>query len=504
MKTIKEINEKIRKGDAVIVRADEMPEIFEENPKRATREIDIVTTGTFGVMCSSGAFLNFGHSNPPIKMQKAWLNEVEAYTGIAAVDVYIGATQPSIDRGLEYGGGHVIEDLVSGKEIELNATAHGSDCYPRKKVQTTITIDDLNQAVMFNPRSCYQKYNAAMNSTNTLLHTYMGTLLPDGRNINFAGTGEINPLVNDPERETIGVGTNIFLCGAQGIVTGEGTQNSPSTCFANISTKGNLKEMSDRFIAGASITGYGASLFVGIGIPIPILNERIAEKTAIRNENLTTNILDYGIQQRDRPIIEEVTYAELFSGKIRINEKKVKTSPLSSLNKSIEIMDTLNEWIHEKEFYLSEPVQALPNDSTVKPMKLLKSVYRVGEIMVKKVITANLKDSIETVSSILVRKEIDQVPIVDKEDRLVGIVTSWDITKAVAENKKKLKEIMTTRLITSSEWEYIDTVTRKFEKYKINSTPVVDDKNRLIGIITMSDIIRNRVEKPKKGGANTE
>ena len=123
MKTIKEINEKIKKGEAVIVRADEMPEIYEENPKRAAKEVDIVTTGTFGAMCSSGALLNFGHSDPPIKMQRIWLNNVEAYTGLAAVDAYLGATQLSEDRGFEYGGAHVIEDLVKGEEVNLKATA---------------------------------------------------------------------------------------------------------------------------------------------------------------------------------------------------------------------------------------------------------------------------------------------------------------------------------------------------------------------------------------------
>jgi len=354
MKSIKEINERIRRGDAVIVRADEMPEIFEENPKRAAREVDVVTTGTFGAMCSSGVFLNFGHPDPPIKMQRVWLNEVEACAGIAAVDAYLGAAQLSEDRGFEYGGGHVIEDLVARKEVDLRATAYGTDCYPRKKVETTLTIDDLNQAIMFNPRNCVQRYNAAINSTDTIIHTYMGTLLPNQKNINFAGTGEISPLINDPELETIGVGTRIFLCGAQGIVVGEGTQHSPRTGSSTIATKGNLKEMSTEFLSGATIPGYGVSLFVGIGIPIPILNERIAETTAIRNEDIKTKILDYGTPKREKPVIKEVNYKELFSGEVYIDGKKVRTSPLSSLKVSFEIMDRLKEWIREGDFFLTE------------------------------------------------------------------------------------------------------------------------------------------------------
>ena len=74
-------------------------------------------------MCSSGAFLNFGHSKPPIKASKAWFNNVPAYGGVAAVDVYLGATETTVDDPLnkvypgefKYGGGHVIHDLVAGK-----------------------------------------------------------------------------------------------------------------------------------------------------------------------------------------------------------------------------------------------------------------------------------------------------------------------------------------------------------------------------------------------------
>ncbi|MEM3589561.1 MAG: homocysteine biosynthesis protein, partial [Candidatus Bathyarchaeia archaeon] len=97
------------------MRADEFTEFAKSvGIEKAAKEVDVVTTGTFGAMCSSGAFLNFGHADPPIKMKRCWLNEVPAYAGLAAVDVYLGATSPSEDRGIEYGGGHVIEDLVRG------------------------------------------------------------------------------------------------------------------------------------------------------------------------------------------------------------------------------------------------------------------------------------------------------------------------------------------------------------------------------------------------------
>lgn len=488
MKTIEEINEKIRKGEAVIVRADEMPEIYEENPKRAAKEVDIVTTGTFGMMCSSGAFLNFGHSDPPIKMNKVWLNEVEAYKGLAAVDAYIGATQHSTDKGMEYGGGHLIEDLVSGKEIYLRGEGYGTDCYPRKRIETTITIDDLNQAILVNPRNSYQKYNAATNSSATTLNTYMGTLLSNKKNVNFAGCGEISPLINDPEYRTIGLGTRIFLGGAKGYVIGEGTQHNPKEGYGNISVKGNLKEMSSDYLKGATVPGYGPSLFVGIGIPIPILDENLAKTTAIRNKDIKVKILDYGIQRRDRPVIKETNYEELFSGKVEIEGKKVRSSPLSSIKIAYKIMNRLREMIEEKQFYLTAPIERLPTEGKPKPMKQKKDIPFVGDIMTKHVICAHPTDKITKVSENFIKYEIDQVPVVDIDGKLVGIVTSWDLTKALATNKKKIEDIMTRKVITARKGEFVDAVARRLGKHQINAAPIIDDENKVIGIITSSDI----------------
>ncbi|HQC41820.1 MAG TPA: homocysteine biosynthesis protein, partial [Petrotogaceae bacterium] len=111
-KSYEEINRKIQRGEAVVVTAQEIIGIAQEKGiKQAAEYVDVVTTATFGPMCSSGVFLNFGHSDPPIRMTKTYLNGVEAYSGLAAVDAYLGATQNSQDMGMEYGGAHVISDL---------------------------------------------------------------------------------------------------------------------------------------------------------------------------------------------------------------------------------------------------------------------------------------------------------------------------------------------------------------------------------------------------------
>ncbi len=224
-KTYAEINEKISKGLAVVVTAEDMVGLVrKKGAARAAKEVDVVTTGTFAPMCSSGAFLNFGHASPPIKASKVWINNVPAYGGLAAVDIYIGATEPTGDDPLnkvhpgafEYGGGHVIEDLVSGKSVHLRAESYGTDCYPNRYFEKVLTLQEFPYAVMCNPRNAYQNYNCAVNVSRKTIYTYMGTLKPNLGNANYCSAGQLSPLLNDPYYRTMGLGTRIFLGGATG------------------------------------------------------------------------------------------------------------------------------------------------------------------------------------------------------------------------------------------------------------------------------------------------
>jgi uncharacterized protein (DUF39 family) len=370
-KTIEQINEKIARKTAKVVRADRMTEIVREiGPEKAAEEVDVVTTGTFGAMCSSGVWLNFGHSDPPIKMSRVWLNDVEAYAGVAAVDAYLGATQFSETEGLRYGGAHVIQDLLRGKSIALRAVAYGTDCYPRKQLLTSLTLDDLNTALLFNPRNGYQRYNAAANSSPKKIQTYMGTLRPNLGNVAYSGAGSLSPLSNDPDYRTIGLGTKIFLGGAQGFVTGPGTQHNPEQGFGTLMVQGDLKDMSPEFLRAAVFPAYGCTLYVGLGIPIPILDADLARRTAVSDADISTTIYDYSVPSRTRPAFRTVTYAELRSGHVRLEGKSVPTTPLSSLSLARRVADELKRWIEAGSFSLTAPVRTLPSRATIRPLVL--------------------------------------------------------------------------------------------------------------------------------------
>lgn len=383
-RTIQEINEKIRKGQVVVVTADEMTEIVKsKGVRKAAREVDVVTTGTFSPMCSSGALINFGHTKPTIKASQVWLNDVPAYAGLAAVDIFIGATEPALDDPLnrvhpgqfKYGGGHVIQDLIAGKKVNLVATAYGTDCYPNREVKKRISLEDLPYAALLNPRNAYQNYNCAVNLSGKTIYTYMGVLKPNAGNANYATAGQVSPLFNDPLYLTMGLGTRIFLGGAQGYIIGPGTQHNPNakrhangtplTSAGTLMVMGDMKAMNPRWVVGVSILGYGCSLAVGLGVPIPILNEEMARYCGVSDEEIFTQIIDYGVDypKGESKSLGQVSYAELKSGAVRFNGVDVHTVPVSSYVRAREVAQNLKGWIESGEFLLTEPVTGLPGPS---------------------------------------------------------------------------------------------------------------------------------------------
>ncbi|MHB8085007.1 MAG: homocysteine biosynthesis protein [Dehalococcoidia bacterium] len=382
-KTIAEINEKIKKGQAIVVTAEEVIDIAKKKGvAAAAKEIDVVTTGTFGPMCSSSAYMNLGHTSPRMKVGggRVYLNDVPAYTGVAAVDIIMGATaMPDDDPKnrvypgeFKYGGGHVIEELVAGKDIKMVATAYGTDCYPRKKLETWINIKTINEAVLFNLRNAYQNYNVAVNVSDRMIYTYMGVLKPRMGNANFCSAGQLAPLLNDPYYKTIGIGTRIFLGGGVGYVAWNGTQHNPfaprtekgvpTRGAGTLAVIGDLKQMKPKWLVGTSFLGYGATLTVGIGVPIPILSEEILSYTLVTDADILAPVIDYSdaYPNRKPDVLAEVSYGELKSGKIIVNGKEIPTASLSSYPGAVEIANTLKDWIKKGEFLLTDAVAALP------------------------------------------------------------------------------------------------------------------------------------------------
>ncbi|MDP5017623.1 MAG: homocysteine biosynthesis protein [Dolichospermum sp.] len=382
MRTIAEINEKISRKRAVVWTAEELKtRVAEIGVSKAAKEVDVITTGTFEPMESSGAIINLGHTDPPIKIRRCWLDGVPAYAGFGAVDLYLGASCPvdSLDGEdvRERGGGNVIEDLIAGKSIQVRAVGQVTDCYPRATFETTVTRDTINQFYLFNPRNLYQNFIVGVNGGDRPLHTYLGPLQPRLGNAVYSNPGSLSPLLNDPDLQLVGIGTKIFLAGGIGYVAWEGTQHfplqkrlenrTPIGPSATLALIGDAKQMDARWIRGCYFKSYGPSLMMGVGVPLPVLNAGVVERCAVQDKDLVAPIVDFSIPRRVRPTFGLVSYAQLKSGRITIDGRTVRVASLASLFLSRQVAQELKQWISEGIFTLTEPVAPIPMERSFLP-----------------------------------------------------------------------------------------------------------------------------------------
>jgi L-aspartate semialdehyde sulfurtransferase len=393
MKTIAEINDKIRHKKAVVWTVEEVKaKVPEIGIDRAFKEVDVICTGTFEPMESSGALINLGHTDPPIKIRQCWIDGVPAYAGFGAVDLYLGATamvdfvgtgeavDPEVRQGTvlpERGGGHVIEDLIAGKTVNLRAIGQVTDCYPRASFETTINRNTINQFYLFNPRNLYQNFIVGVNGGDRPLYTYLGPLQPRLANAVYSNPGAISPLFNDPDLQLIGIGTRIFLGGGIGYVAWEGTQHfplqkrlsnrTPIGPAATLALVGDAKQMDARWVRGCYFKNYGPSLMLGVGVPLPVLNEEVIRCCAVQDKDLVAPIVDFAIPRRVRPTFGLVSYDRLKSGRITIEGKPVRVAPLASIFLSRQVAQELKQWIEAGKFMLSESVAAIPMDRSFLP-----------------------------------------------------------------------------------------------------------------------------------------
>ncbi|MEO8894068.1 MAG: homocysteine biosynthesis protein [Coleofasciculaceae cyanobacterium] len=388
MRTLAEINDKILHQTAVVWTVEELKaRVAEVGVTQTTKEVDVVTTGTFEPMESSGAIINLGHTDPPIKIRKCWLDGVPAYAGFGAVDLYLGATQqvdytgltdiPDGEESKERGGGHVIEDLIAGKSVQLRAIGQVTDCYPRGSFDTTITSETINQFYLFNPRNLYQNFIVGVNGGDRPLFTYLGPLQPRLSNAVYSNPGAISPLLNDPDLKLIGIGTQIFLGGGIGYIAWEGTQHfplqkrlpnrTPIGPSATLALIGDAKQMSQKWVRGCYFKNYGPSMMIGVGIPLPVLNEEVVKNCAIQDQDIVAPVVDFSIPRRVRPSFGLVNYAQLKTGRIIVDGKSVRVAPLASVFLSRQVALELKQWIERGEFTLTEPVAAIPMNRSFLP-----------------------------------------------------------------------------------------------------------------------------------------
>ncbi|MCA1904142.1 MAG: homocysteine biosynthesis protein [Cyanobacteria bacterium KgW148] len=376
-------------NDKIIARSVRVMTLTELQKRMATvgleqvaTEVDVITTGTFAPIESAGVFINLGHTDPPLRIRSCWIDGVPAYSGMGAVDLFLGATQegePGEETKTSYGGAHVIAKLIAGETLPFRALGIPNDCYPRQTLETQINRESINQFYLFAPRGLYQNFIVGVNSGEETLYTYLGPLLPRMGNAVYANPGAIAPLWHS--LTAIGIGTKIFLGGGVGFIAWEGTQHyplqkqlpnqTPIGPAATVALIGDAKQMDQEWVKGCHFRNYGNSLMIGVGVPIPITDYKTLASIITQDEDIVAPIIDFSIPRRVRPSFGLVSYAQLKSGQITVNDTKVRSAPVASISRSEQVASHLKDWIMAGNFTLTEPVAPLPENRQLLAQDLL-------------------------------------------------------------------------------------------------------------------------------------
>jgi L-aspartate semialdehyde sulfurtransferase len=293
IRTIEDINKKIENGNATVLTAEEISNLVSDGEAPRAEDVDVVTTGTCGIMSGTAAVLHVPVADPGAfkKAKSISLNGVPGFPGpcpnewLGSVDLVIYGTSHSTEDD-KYGGGFLFKDIVAGKDIEVQV-----ESLDGKTFQKTVNIDDIGTAQMLGTRMAFKNYNSFTNPSEELISSIFHAIDMGGpfEGLSVSGCGQLNPLQNDPVMKTICSGAKILLNGAESIIIGNGTRSNPEK--PNLMITGDMKLMDSHYLGGFR-TGAGPEVFDSVAAAIPIVDDEVFERTFILNRDINLPIAD--------------------------------------------------------------------------------------------------------------------------------------------------------------------------------------------------------------------
>jgi len=312
IRSIEEINKKIEQGEATILTAEEVSNLVRAGKEPKAENIDVITTGTCGVMSGTAAIFHAKAGEPGSfkKAKSVLLNGVPGFPGpcpnewLGTVDMMVYGTSHSI-YDEDYGGGFLFKDIISGKDIEIELQSINGE-----KIKSTVNMDDFATARMIGTRLAFKNYTAFINPSEESVASIFHAIEMEGpyKGLSFSGCGELNPLQNDPVMNAIKTGTKVLMCGSEGIIIGNGTRSTPDK--PNLMISADMQDMDPHFLGGFK-TAAGPEIFNSVAAAIPVLNDEILKNTYVLNKDIKLPIAD--IKGRHLPL-GSTNYAQVWEG----------------------------------------------------------------------------------------------------------------------------------------------------------------------------------------------
>lgn len=309
-----DINRRLASGEAVVMTVQDFKASLRQGKRYELKDVDMITTATHGIMSGTAAAFSIDVAPPGSfkKAARAWLNGVECEPGpapnerLGAVDLTVHGTKGSSDAPESYGGGHLFRDLVERKTVQLEVeTDTGA------RIKREVMLDEFDYARILSTRNVFKDYMVFGNfrDPDPVTSIFSPMAMTGTSGVTAIGSGEFNPIQNDPTLRTIRAGSLVLVNDSPGIVLGRGTRSKPARPSLSLSAE--MFDMDPYFMGGVRTPG-GPEILNGVAIPIPIMDEQMLESICKAvDDALPLPIADVG----DRKPFAGTTYAEVWEGR---------------------------------------------------------------------------------------------------------------------------------------------------------------------------------------------
>jgi putative methanogenesis marker 16 metalloprotein len=344
-RSINEIQKKIDSKNAVVMTSQEICELVEKGEDINVKDVDVVTTATRAIMSGTYAVLSFPAKAPFhfTRASKVFLNGVPAHVGpcpnesLGVLDLMVFGTAHSSLRP-EYGAGHLFRNMVEQKPIKVSVITSENDNF-----QSEITLGEMPYARLYSTRHAFKNYAAFVNCSSTPINTifHASSFEPDMETATLSGCGQINPVKNDPQLQTIGMGTRVLINGGEGFVIGDGTRSSPEK--PNLVGVADMHGMKAQLMGGFS-TSAGPECIVSWAVPIPVINQSVLDSIKELDKDTPMPVMDVD----KRVAISTSTYADAWQNV----DLAVKFNPDKCLN--CKVCDAIEKCPMDAIYYKAE------------------------------------------------------------------------------------------------------------------------------------------------------
>ncbi|MFM2079635.1 MAG: hypothetical protein RLZZ219_317 [Cyanobacteriota bacterium] len=365
-----ELVERQRRGDLQVRTAAEYRALVAAaGLEEAYRRTDVVVAADAEFTDQASLLLHLGPSDPPIRVRRFRLGAVEGIGGHGNTDLMVPIGQ---------GGAAALSDLLAGESLPLILSGEPTRQQPRLELETRLDLEAIGAGRLLLHRGISENGVVAVSSRDGSVSTPWGTVLGPLTTAlhSCGGAGSIG--LTMPGLSLLGPGSPLLVAGSIGWVSGAGSGHQPQprrqasghalSPGAAAAVEVDLHGLDRRWLRAWRMAGGGSGLLVAIAAPVPLINGVVARQAAIGDDRLEAPVLDFGIPRRVRPSFGSVSYAQLHSGALDLQGRRLACAPGHSPRLAAEISACLVERLQQGRFPLRLPLQPLPQRPALRPL----------------------------------------------------------------------------------------------------------------------------------------